>query len=89
MRSGLHLLAIGILALAVFGCGTPARLAVKLERIPCPPANLDVSSPSTGKVRSGETIEDYEDRVAADDAISLAAVRAWEEAHLECARDVD
>ena len=46
-----------------------------------------MQSPVTGKARNGETLEDYEDRVAADDAISAAAVEAWREAHGECVDD--
>lgn len=84
MPGRLRNFAVAFVALALAGC-LFGRPVVKVERIPCPPQALDVESPVTGKARNGETIEDYEDRVAADDAISAAAVQAWREAHGECA----
>ena len=85
MHARLRLLAAAAIAVALAGCGSAQRLAVKVERIPCPPAKLDVSCPAAPVPAAGETWEDYRDRVKAARDICAAAVRAWEAAHAECA----
>ena len=90
MRAGLHTLAVGLTALGLAACSSPGRLAVKIERIPCPPAPLQVECPSLPEIpkteiyRPGEKSE-WEEKAAAVVAICKAALRAWEEAHAECA----
>lgn len=84
MPGRLRYLAVAFVALALAGC-LSGRPVVKVERIPCPPQPLDVESPVTGEALNGETLQDYEDPVAADDAISAAALKAWRRAHRACA----
>lgn len=83
MRARLRVFAAAAVAAALAGCG--ARLAVKIERIPCPPAELKVSCPAASVSEAGETWEDYRDRVKAARAICAAALDAWRDAHEGCA----
>ena len=90
MRAGLHTLAVGLTALGLAACSSPGRHAVKVERIPCPPAPLQVSCPNLPAIpkieiyRPGEKTP-WEEEAEAVVAICKAALRAWEAAHAECA----
>lgn len=85
MRAWLRYFAVIAAALALGACGT-SRTPTRIDRVVCPPAALDVASPVTGNARNGETLEGYEARVAADDLVSSAALRAWATAFRECSR---
>ena len=86
MHARLRVFAAVAIAVALAGCGTTPRLAVKVERIPCPPAALEVSCPETPAPAAGDTWTDYQDRVKAWGATCRAAVAAWNEAHRACAK---
>ena len=84
MHARMRLLAAAV-AVALAGCGGKApRMVTKIERVPCPPAMLDVSCPEAPEPEAGDTWNDYRDRVKAVREICAAAVAAWETAHAAC-----
>ena len=83
MHTKLHILTIAA-CLLVAGCSSPPRLVVQTERVPCPPAKLEVQCPVTPAPLVGETWDDFSGRVGVWAKTCRAALEAWEEAHFAC-----
>ena len=83
MRKASTLIAVAVLLAGCAGGITTKRTVVETERIACPPALLDVECPETPLPRSGDTWDDYVNRVEAFGTGCRAALTAWEEAYLD------